>query len=203
MAIRKGEPWGRPGPLPADGLIARSDAEVRVVVESARRAAQPLPVVGLLGGDLTRALGGRGDEGRLRGAEAMQLPVDVGSVLVDGLQFWFVAHLVARRSWWRGRILAVMNVDGLGTWNVAPRAHPNDGVLDVVDGAPPFADRLRARRRLPSGSHLPHPDLHVERTRAAQFDLDPALDVWLDGQRVGRAGRLSIRVEPDALTVVI
>lgn len=203
MVIGKGETWGTRGPLPADGVVARTDEELRAIVESARRRDSPLPVVGLLGGDLTRALGGRGDEARLRSGEAMRLPIDLGSVLVDGRQHWFVAHLVARRSWWRGRLLGVMNVDGLGAWNVAPRAHPNDGLLDVVDACPPFGDRVRARRRLPSGAHLPHPDIHTERTPAIQFDLDPSLDVRLDGTSVGRAHHLSVRVEPDALTVVI
>jgi hypothetical protein len=203
VVIRKGEAWGRPGPLAQDAPLATTDADVRAVVETARRAGEPPPTIGLLGGDLCRALGGRGDRSRLFSDQAMQLPVDVGSVLLDGRQFWFVAHLVARRSWWRGRLLAVMNVDGLGSWNVAPRAHPNDGLLDVVDADPPLGDRVRARRRLPSGAHVPHPDIHTERTRAVQFDLDPPLDVWLDGESMGRAQRLSIRVEPDALTVVV
>jgi hypothetical protein len=203
MVVSSGEPWGRPGPLPASGVVVRSDAELREIVESARRAGMTPPVVGLLGGDLTRALGGRGDETRLRSDEAMTLPIDIGSVLVDGRQFWFVAHLVARRSWWRGRLLAVMNVDGLGRWNVAPRAHPNDGKLDVIDGDPPWADRWRARRRLPSGAHLPHPDIGVQRIAAAPFALDPALDVWLDGVSIGRGEQLVVRVEPDALTVVV
>ena len=184
-------------------MLARSDIEVRTIVESARRAGEAIPPVGLLGGDLMRALGGRGDESRIRGDQAMRLPVDVGSVLVDGRQFWFVAHLVARRSWWRGRLIAVMNVDGLGRWNVAPRAHPNDGFLDLVDADPPLADRVRARRRLPSGSHLPHPDIRSEQTRATQLHLDPPLRVWLDGEPLGRAHDLVLRVEPDALTVVV
>jgi hypothetical protein len=203
VAIRKGEPWGQRGALPDESPVAHSDGEVRALVEAARRAGERPPTVGLLGGDLCRALGGRGDEPRLRGDDAVQLPIDIGSVLVDGRQFWFVAHLVARRRWWRGRLLAIMNVEGLGPWNVAPRAHPDDGLLDVIDADPPLADRLRARRRLPSGSHVPHPDIRVERTRAAQFDLAPALDVWLDGEPMGRTEHLSVRVEPDALTVVV
>ena len=33
--------------------------------------------------------------------------------------------------------------------------------------------------------------------------LLPSLDVWLDGERVGRARSLSVRVEPDAVQVVV
>src|SRR5690606_21746422 len=66
VTIRKGEPWGEPGALPEDGIVVRSDAEARAVVTAARRAGEPVPPLGLLGGDLCRALGGTGDEARLR-----------------------------------------------------------------------------------------------------------------------------------------
>jgi len=203
VTIEKGRPWGEPGPLPADGVVVRSDAEARAVVEQARRAGDPVPPLGLLGGDLCRTVGGRGDEARLRSDQAMRLPVDLGQVLVDGRLHWFVAHLVARRSWWRGRVVAAMNAQWLGPWDLGPRAHPDDGLLDLSDGDLSLGDRLKARRRLPTGAHLPHPGIRAQRVAAAQLDLRPALDVWLDGERVGRAEHLSIRVEPDALLVVV
>jgi hypothetical protein len=203
VPIAKGEPWGEQGPLPADGVVVRSDAEARAVVERARRAGDEPPVLGLLGGDLCRTLGGRADEARLRSAEATRATVDVGSVLVDGTIHWFVAHLVARRSWWHGRVAVAMNAQWIGRWDVAPRAHPGDGLLDVLDGDLALGQRLKARRRLPGGLHVPHPGVRTQRSQAVQLDLDPALDVWLDGEKVLRARTLSIRVEPDALHVVV
>jgi hypothetical protein len=203
VPIRKGEPWGEPGPLAPDGIVVRSDAEARAAVERARREHAPLPELGLLGGDLCRTVGGRGDEDRLHTDGATRLSVDLGSVLLDGRQHWFVAHLVARRSWLRGPIVAAMNAEWLGDWDVAPRAHPNDGLLDVVEADPPLADRWRARRRLRTGAHLPHPAIRLEQTRARQLDLARPLDVWLDGERVGSASAISLRVEPDALRVVV
>ncbi len=205
MTVGRGQPWGEPGPLPDGGVVVRSDAEAREVVTAARRVGEALPVLGLAGGDLSRTLGGRGDVARLRSAGAQRVPVDLGAVLVDGVQHWFVAHLVARRSWWRGRIVAAMNAEFLGPWDVAPRAHPGDGKLDVVDVAAtmPLADRLRARHRLPTGAHLPHPAIAVSRRPAVQFDLDAPTPVWLDGERVGDARRLSIRLEAGALQCVV
>lgn len=203
MTIEKGRAWGERGPLPADGVLVRSDAEARSLVEAARRAGEPVPPVGLLGGDLCRTLGGRGDESRLHGPDAMRLPVDLGAVLVDGRLHWFVAHLVARRSWWRGRVVAALNAQWLGPWNVSPKGHPNDGRLDLFDADLGFNQRLVARRRLPSGSHLPHPGIAERHVSASQVDLDPALDIWLDGDRLGRASKLAIRIEPDALTCVV
>jgi diacylglycerol kinase family enzyme len=126
-------------------------------------------------------------------------------VLLDGRQHWFVAHLVARRSWWRGRIFAAMNAQFLGRFDVAPRGHPNDGAIEIVDVDPSLglADRVKAWRRLPTGTHVPHPAITVRRVRAQQATFDPPLPVWLDGVAVGTVRNLSLRVEPDAVTVVV
>ena len=114
MTIRKGQAWGERGGLPPGGTVVGSDAEARRVVTAARRAGDPVPPLGLVGGDLCRTLGGRGDEGRIGSGEAARLPVDIGSVLIDGVQHWFVAHLVARRSWWRRRIATSIYAEHLG-----------------------------------------------------------------------------------------
>jgi len=203
VTVERGAAWGWPEALPAEGVVVRTDAEARAIVETARRAGDDIPTLGLAGGDLCRTLGGTGDVARLHGADAMTFPIDVGAALVDGRLHWFVAHLVARRSWWRGRIVAVMNAQWLGSWDLGPRSHPNDGRLDVADGDLSLGDRLKARRRLPTGTHVPHPGISTRQVAAWQTDLEPALDVWLDGVRVGRASALSVRVEPDALRVVV
>ena len=204
MTIRRGEAWGSAGPLPEDGVAVHSDAEARAVVERARRAGEEPPPLGLLGGDLCRTLGGRGDEDRLRSQDATRAVVDLGSVLVDGRQHWFVAHLVARHSWWRGPVIAAMNAQWLGSWNVAPRSHPNDGRLDLLTADLSLRDRTKAWRRLPQGSHVPHQDIVERRVAASQIDLPPRTAVWLDGERLaGTARVLSVRIEADALTVVV
>lgn len=203
MVLQRGEPWGEPGALPHDGLLVRSDAEARAVVEEARRARAPVPVLGLLGGDLCRTLGGTGDAGRLRSAAAMTFACDLGAVLVDGRMHWFVAHLVARRRLWRGRIFLAMNAAFLGPWNVGPKAHPGDGLLDTYEATLSMGDALKARARLPVGAHLPHPAIQERRVPARQVDLPPAAIVRLDGAPVGPARSLSIRAEPGALTVVV
>jgi hypothetical protein len=203
MTIRKGEPWGEPGPLPSHGVVVHSDREARAVITAARRANEPIPPLGLVGGDLCRTLGGTGDEARLRSHAAMQLPVDLGAVLVDGRLHWFVAHLVARRGWWRGRVVAAMNAQYLGAWDVAPRGHPNDGRLDVLDADLPFDERLQVRSRLKAGTHVPHPRIAERRVAALQIDLARPTPVELDGDDVGPATTLVVHVEPDALLCVV
>jgi hypothetical protein len=195
--------WGAPGPLPDDGVVVRSDGEARQVVTAARRDGTPVPALGLLGGDLCRTLGGTGDEGRLRSGEAMTFPCDLGAVLLDGRLQWFVASLVARGPWWKGRAWLAMNAAWLGTWNVAPRAHPDDGLVDTFDAHIAPGQRLAVRRRLPLGAHLPHPGITERRAKAVQIRLDRPLPVWLDGTAVGEARDVSVRVEPDALTIVV
>ena len=217
-----GVDWGEVGELPAGARTAPSDAAAAGIVAEARRAGRAIPPVVLTGGDLARTLGvetGGGSAGTPgveagrrsetsrsvgpQGATGVRVAVDVGAALVDGRFHWFVAHLVARRSWWRGRLLVAANASFIGRWNAAPRSHPGDGRLDVFDADPPLTVRLAARRRLPSGTHVPHPRITQRRIAASQYDLDPGLDVYLDGVRLDRARTLSLRVEPGALDVWI
>ena len=142
MTLERGQSWGRTAPLPDDGVIVASDAEAAGVVAAARAAGRAVPVIGLVGGDLCRTLGGTGDAARLHTSDAVTLPVDIAEVDVDGDTVVFLAHVVARRSWWRGQVWAAMNAEWLGAWDVAPRAHPGDGLLDTLDvslGVPPDA----------------------------------------------------------------
>jgi hypothetical protein len=205
MAIRPGEPWGRPADddVRAAMVVCDSDAAAGALFAAARESDRRPPVVGLLGGDLWRTLGApRGGRARLEGPEAMCFEVDVGEAMLDGAVHWFVAHLVARRSWWRGRVVAAMNAEFLGTWTVAPRAHPGDGLLDVVDADLPLSERWEARRRLSYGAHVPHPRITVRRTPTAHLNVS-GLRVRLDGRDVGRADELSLCALDQALTVVI
>jgi hypothetical protein len=204
VTIRKGEAWGEPGALPDDGVVVRTDAEARAALEDARRHGRPFPALGLLGGDLARTLAAPGDEARLRSVDrgAMTFPVDVGQVLVDGRLHLFVAHLVARSRWWTRAVVA-MNAQWLGDWNLGPRAHPNDGLLDTSDARLRLGDLAKVRRRLPTGTHLPHPAISTRRTAAMTFELERALPVWLDGEQVDEGRVLAVRLEPDALRVVV
>ena len=202
MTIRKGAVWGEPGPLPDDGVVVRDDAEARAVLEEARRAGRPYPVLGVLGGDLGRTLAAPGSEARLRSADAMTFPLDLGQVLVEGRLHLFVSHLVARNRWWTRAVVA-MNAQWVGPWNLGPRSHPNDGVLDTFDVRLGLTDLAKVRRRLPTGTHLPHPGIKGRRAAAVTFELDRRLPVWLDGERVDEGRVLAVRLEPDALRVVV
>ena len=195
MTIRKGTPYGEPGSLPEGAAVARTDAEARAALEAARREGREPPVLGLLGGDLWRTLGGTGEL-------SVAFPVDAGEVLVDGRLHLFVAHLVAHTPGW-GYAFVAMNAQWRGRWNLGPRAHPGDGLLDTYEARLPPLDRLKVRARLHHGAHLPHPGIKERRTAAVQVTLPRPLPVLLDGKDVGRGRNLSLRVRPDAIRVVV
>jgi hypothetical protein len=204
MAIRRRADWGGTGPLPPDGLVVRTDADASRALHAAVEAGVEPPTLGLLGGDLCATLGGRRDGARLRSPDATRVVVDTVEVRLDGgAPRHAVAHVVVRRSWWRGRVVALMNAAWIGSWNVAPRAHPGDGRLEVLDADLAFADRWKARSRLPLGTHVPHPSISMSRAEHTVVELERPSDVWLDGERVGRARRIEVTVRPDTLAVVV
>ena len=195
MTIEKGQPWGTAARRPDDLLVVDSDAAVaRSLIDAPHRP------VGVSAGDLHRSLGSPAPR-----TEMQRLPVDLLTCRFDGHTEVALAHVVMRSSWWRGALVAAMNVDHLGDWNVAPRAHPNDGRVDVVEVAPTMTvrERWQARGRLPSGTHLPHPAITTASVRERSWEFDQAVTVWVDGVRAGRARSVSVEVVPDAGTVYI
>jgi len=198
MTIEKGEDWGAPGPVPDDAIVAPTDAVARAIVEPARRAQRAIPPLVLRGGDLARTCGATG-----RREETRLLPCDLGAALLDGRLFWFVSSLVAGEALRRGHSFAAMNAAWLGDWNLAPKAHPNDGLLDTLEMRLSMGQAREARKRARLGDHLPHPGITVHRTAAIQLELPKALPVRLDGEHIGSFRTISVRCEPDALTVVV
>jgi hypothetical protein len=199
LTVKRGSSWGEPVVVPIDTLEVGSDSELAAALSGG----EPLSLL-VRGGDLHRSLGAP------RGAAATtRLPIDVIDVTADDRGFTAVAHVIARRrgrlGWWRGPIIAVMNVDHRGRWDVAPRAHPNDGWLDVVDvdEAMSWRARWQAWRRLPTGTHLPHPDIGARRTRAETFSFDQPLSLWVDGVERGTVRLLSVAVRPDGAVVYV
>ena len=190
VTIRPGEVWGSEVPRPADLALATCDREI---VE----AAGP---IGLAGGDVYRSLGSPPERDPVQRVELDGIEVE----LDDQRRMLGVAHVVARRAWWRGRVIACMNVDHLGAWNVAPRAHPGDGRIDIVECSPTMGarDRWAARGRLAAGTHVPHPEIEVARVTRRRWEFDRPHRVWIDGVEAGRARTLSVRCLQDRFTVL-
>lgn len=184
MTIRRGEDWGRPGRPPADLIWFADDASAaRAVDEGARE-------IGLGGGDMARTLGA--SAGTRGGVDvtgsAVSFPIDLIEVTsVDGRRAVALAHVVIRHRrwrWWRGSIVAVMNAQFIGRWDVAPRGHPNDGRFEAVevDSTMSIRQRFLAGRRLPTGSHVPHPLVRVRSSAELTIPVPRWAKVLVDGR---------------------
>lgn len=195
MTIRKGEEWGVAASPPLPLTVAAGDAELAALV-----ALDAGGCYGLSGGDLHRSVGSPPPR-----ADTQRLPIDALMVTIDDRQLLAVAHVIALRHWWTGPLLAVMNCDHLGRWNVAPRAHPNDGRFDVVEVSPAMSlrHRLQARRRLMAGTHVPHPDITVRVTHRAAWTFESPTPVRVDGIDRGRCTRLAVAISPDHFAIYV
>ena len=207
MTIKPGQAWGRPVPRPPDLVVVHSDVELARAISQERG----LPI-GVGGGDLARTLGvTSASAGTLATRPTVnEYPIDLLEVRIDGAEEPIVtcAHVVARSPWgsghWlRGRILVVMNAEFIGEWDIAPRGHPNDGRIEIVDvdASMTARERLAARRRLSTGTHVPHPSITTRSVKTGSWQFERPLDVVADGRRVARASSLSIDVLADAATV--
>lgn len=203
MTIGPGSPWSVPGRLPDDAPVFATDAALSAFVNTRRAGGHDLPIVGLTGGTLWDTIGGTSVVGRLRTDEARHYPVDVVRADIDARPRWFVGTLVARTRRWHD-VVAVMNTPWLRGLRLGHRAHPGDALLDMIEGADLTLDDLR--RIIPRarhGAHLPHPKVRETRAAEGSWEFSPARRLWIDGESAGRVIRLGVRVEPDALTVVV
>jgi hypothetical protein len=181
--------------------LADSDSALAAILSDG----SGLPVA-VTGGDLFRTLGARPVADR---DELMAFPIDLIDVSLDQDQTVVaVAHVVARLSArrggaWRGPVLAVMNAEFIGEYDVAPRGHPNDGRVETLEVTASMSVRQRweSRRRLRNATHLPHPAISTRSVRAATFDFDVELEVFADGRLVGTARSIAVAVRPDAAVV--
>ncbi len=195
MVIEKGGTYGRPGLTPAHMPQCGSDRELAAHI--ARAGTAPCTVVE---GDVLATLGG----GARPGVVPLAYPLDVLEVRLDGgPKVLAVAHVIARRRFWRGECAVAMNAAWRNDWYLGPRSHPNDGLVDVTVGALSAQQRYLALRRVRTGSHLPHPKLKVTRAAHWEHAFHSPVGVWIDGRAHGSARHIEIDVHPDAGLVVV
>jgi len=200
MTIRPGEPWGHEVPRPDDLHLVADDRALasELARTNARRA------VAVTSGDVLRTLGNPTLAGR---TTLNELPIDLIEFRLDdeAEPRHACAHLVVRSPWrrggWlRGQILLVMNCEFRGDWDVAPRGHPNDGRVETfqVEGTFGVRDRLAARRRLVTATHVPHPAIATRSIRSATWTFPAPMVVIADGHTIGTAQAIAVTVVADA-----
>ncbi len=202
MNIEKGRSWGSLSPLPPEGVIIKTNKELLEKVNDCKRQGIDLPTFGLLGGDLWRTLGGRRAEERLYGGEATTLDIDLGCALLDGKIFWFCAHMFIG-SKLKGEKIFISNVAHYGKTNPAPKAHPGDGKFDMLEVKLSPFQTFKAVKRVSAGTHIPHPGIKYKQVSSEQFSFGKKLSIEIDGKNIGKFSTVSIRIENEALRVVI
>jgi hypothetical protein len=204
MTIRKGESWGRRIPIPPLIRRVESDAELSRCSQS--------EFISLTGGDIHRTLGSppsvQGhDECTLLSIDALAIrvakPDDSDQELIAASRIEVGSFLspLGRR-----RFVCVTNGGIVNTRNLAPRAHPNDGRIDVltIDASMTFRNRLIARNRAMTGTHLPHPQISVRQDQSFHTSkLDRGERLSIDGILVREWSEIFVSIMPDYWQVVV
>ncbi len=218
--LRHGEPWGRAATGPPDDEVTGDDADL-----AAFAALHPGALVRFrpsAGSDLARAVGIGPDTGgttevaidtltleprrprrrgerwscsarRRTGSDGRRGP-RVLKVRLDG------------RPWFDGRATTVVVANGqfLRRADVVPRGHPGDGWAEVQVYALARGERRGMRRRLPTGTHVPHPRVLGGRARRVEIDVGRRrLPLEVDGHRRGGTRRLVVTLVPASIRLLV
>lgn len=208
MTIEKGKEWGRQIHTPTEHVEVMSDREL---IDNWILNREQLFVV--RGGDLFRSLGAPLCD--MSVATKQLLPVDVMRVEISfddtsSGTFYALSNLQIGSWRSRGRFVCVSNCGFVDERNIAPRAHPNDGEVEVmtVSSTIDWKQRFQAWRRTRTGTHLPHPNISMERGNYGSWTRAGNEVLSIDGKPVSR-GRgpnwqsVGIYVEPDACYVLV
>jgi diacylglycerol kinase family enzyme len=87
--------------------------------------------------------------------------------------------------------------------DVVPRGHPGDGRAELQIYRVRPREWPALRRRLATGTHLPHPAIETRSVRHYEITSDRPFPVELDGQAAGRATHLRVEVVPAAYTLLL
>jgi hypothetical protein len=219
--IKPGEEWGAPTDEEPDTTVTGDDAALAAVVPA---DGVTVPLVRFLpvGSELARAVGvapATGDD-PVRG---VALPVDAidtdRGVAVNIVTLGRAPG--ALRAWHRPRHVTV-TVDGrtvhdgpattvviangqfTGAADLVPRGHPGDGRLEVQVYALRAGERTGMRRRLATGTHLPHPRIATATGRRVRVRTGGGtLTLALDDRPSGAVAGLDAAVRHPALRLLI
>ena len=205
MTIRKGEEWGTRITAPEGIIHVESDAAIA--------QSEPRRVMTLFSGDLFDALGcpqivKPGFPCTLLEIDALQCEITLqnGSVrkelAASSVEIGsFIPH-VGHRS----RYICISNAGIVRGRNLTPRAHPNDGILDVleVSYAMSIRNRLQAFRRATTGTHIPHPNINARRSTECEFLNEERRETLrIDSVKLSSWLSLRVTVLPDYWKIVV
>ena len=206
MTIKKNTEWGQEIAQCPPYQCVRSDHEMSTHLNN-----HTANVFVLTGGSLFETLGRPTTP--VVGGLAHCLPCDAVSVSIVArgtqIELTAVNDVVIRNSWlhggWlRGPVLVVTNTGMRRGRQIASRAHPNDGHLDVVSVASMnMRQRVIGWSKAKLGSHVPHPKIVISRTTHVDLTVSPKQLLVIDGRRHNHVSRVTLTIAPDAAHVLI
>ena len=204
MTIRKGEQWGTRISKPSRIRHVSSDAEI------AQCSSEDYISVG--GGDIFTTLGSPAfisdsDECTLLPMDALQVKIllsDASEKSFKAASCIEVGSLMSPLK--SGRYICVTNGGIVSGRNFAPRAHPNDGRLDImlVAETMSFRDRLTARKKALTGTHVPHPSISLRQDETFSTKrLGERDTLRIDGITAANWLEVSVSIVPDYWQIVV
>jgi hypothetical protein len=205
MTIRKGEEWGIQFVAPEHLVLLPDDKHLAQMDQTT--------VGTLTGGDIHNALGSPAPV--QPGVMCTQLQIDAMYVEIqmsatDEYSLFAGSSVEVGRLrpslFRKGQYVCVTNGGLIQGRNLAPRAHPNDGVLDSVTFSEEmtFRERLLAMKKSLTGTHLPHPNIHVSRAESFSFMRTSKHDhLFVDGEKMPLWQSVRVTVQPDYWKIVV
>jgi hypothetical protein len=202
MVVRRGQEWGSPGRPPAGVPVALDDTHASRLVRTGCREFV------VASGDMALTVGAVPPE---TGSAYRRLPLDLlMATLIDGdghvQTIPVFSHCVIRSSLWKGGLFSgpitlVCNAQFIEGRDVAPRGHPNDGKVEILEISSELGPRERVHifHRMRNGNHLPHPSIRFRQVSTAT-DFETKGVLIIDGVRQGHVRFTGVDVLPDAVT---
>lgn len=204
MTIRKGEQWGSRISTPSRIRHVSSDAEI------AQCSSEDFIAVG--GGDIYATLGSpafvsESDQCTLLPMDALQVEIllsDASEKSCTAASCIEVGSLISPLK--SGRYICVTNGGIVSGRNFAPRAHPNDGRLDImqIEETMSFRDRLTAKKKALTGTHVPHPSISLRQDETFSTKRSGEREkLRIDGVSVANWIEVSVSIVPDYWQIVV
>ena len=224
MTIRPGDEWGSPTIASPSHRVAGDDA----ALAGALNDLDPATLMAFAPdatSDFARAIGL--EPGAVTEPRGIDIPIDAmrldraatGSLAVNAVEFGTppgslrslsrtheISVTVDGRRFHAGPATSVVIANGqfIDGLDVSPRGHPGDGRLEIQVYALRPGERGGMRRRLATGSHLPHPRIRTGSGRRIRVRVTAG--VWplrVDGRSVGRAGTIEVEVRSPAAHLIV
>ncbi|MFM8954990.1 MAG: hypothetical protein ACKOH9_04280 [Actinomycetota bacterium] len=205
MTIKRGQDWGQLVERPDRLHVFDDDSSFGSFLSDNRALDWSSMNFAILKSEAARDLGlsgARTDSSQMlrTSFDLIEVQAQVGDLRITR---FLVGQAVLGNGFFRGRTVGVFNVSFHAGRDWAPRAHPNDGKMDVVEFAKDmkFAQRFAAYRKLKTGSHLPHPDVSYHQSTAYEYDDLRATRLTVDSLDLGAVKTCTFQVIVDAVTL--